>query len=241
MNKKLLIILAVVVIGAGGWFGYNYYMENQQTSNRLAAANSVRQNDGDTYAANQGIDADLTGGVMASSQDENGLVGLSDTTPLAGEMPASLPTPAAPAAVPPAPPASIPEHVVDAAPEQKVIYNPQNGRDPTFSKADQAFVNRQIQLQKQEEERRRQAQLAEQRRRDAELQKQRELEEWRAKNPAWEVQNKIHVSGIVGQEAFINGKVYGVGDSVLGARITRVTLESVSFIYKGQRFTKQVK
>ena len=51
---------------------------------------------------------------------------------------------------------------------------------------------------------------------------------------------KIRINGIIGQEVFIGDRVYGVGSTVLGARIVQVLPESVVFSYKGQRFTKKV-
>lgn len=129
-----------------------------------------------------------------------------------------------------------------AAPQKEslVVYNPPTDRDPTLSSDDTLLLKHREEerLRALEAERRRKAE--EERRRLAELERQRQLELDRLRNPAREVRGKIRVSGIIGQEVFIGNKIYSVGQSVLGARILSVQPDSVVFIYKGQKFTKNV-
>ena len=44
----------------------------------------------------------------------------------------------------------------------------------------------------------------------------------------------------MGNEAIINGNVVGIGGTILGARITRISDTSVTFVYKGQTFVKKL-
>ena len=61
------------------------------------------------------------------------------------------------------------------------------------------------------------------------------------KHPEAEVQDKIQIGGIIGQEVFIGSKIYTVGNTIYGARIVSVSPDSVEFSYKGRTFVRKVK
>jgi hypothetical protein len=122
----------------------------------------------------------------------------------------------------------------------KSVFNPDNKRDPFLSADEAASIERQrlAELRRREEERLRR-EAAEQARL-AEIERLRLLEEELRRNPAREVINRLRVDGIVGQDAIVNGQLKSIGESILGARITRVSDTSVTFTYKGQSFVKQL-
>lgn len=134
----------------------------------------------------------------------------------------------------------VEENVEQPQTDLKVSFNPAVNRDPTLSPDDTLL------LKHREEERLRAIEAEKQRKLDAErkrleeLERQRQLELERLRDPSREIRGKIRISGIVGDEVFIGDKVYGVGKTVLGARIISVQPDSVVFIYKGQKFTKKV-
>ncbi|MDR0734595.1 MAG: hypothetical protein LBG16_02700 [Elusimicrobiota bacterium] len=120
------------------------------------------------------------------------------------------------------------------------VFKPETKRDPFMSKQEIELIeSARIAEQKRRESERKRLEDQEKARR-AEIEKQRLLEEELRKNPAREIINKIRVDGIVANEVIINGSFKGVGDSVLGARITKVSGTGVTFIYKGQTFVKKV-
>ena len=123
----------------------------------------------------------------------------------------------------------------------RVTFNPKNKRDPTLSPDDILLIEYREQERlyaiELEEERKRE----EERRKKAEAERQRQLELERARDPSKDIRNKIHISGVIGQEVFIGKKVYTIGDRVLGARIEEVHPEYVIFVYKGQHFRRNVK
>lgn len=55
-------------------------------------------------------------------------------------------------------------------------------------------------------------------------------------HPSREIVDKISVDGILGNDAIVNGEVVSVGSKVLGAKVLKVTDNSVWFIYKGEHF-----
>ena len=129
-------------------------------------------------------------------------------------------------------------------PEQapKVAYNPTTNRDPTLSPDDVLLLKHREAERLKALEAEKQRKLEAERRRLAELERQRQLELEYLRDPSREVRGKIRVAGIVGQEIFIGdgAQAYGVGDSVLGARIVSIQPDAVVFMYKGQKFTKKV-
>ena len=123
----------------------------------------------------------------------------------------------------------------------RVVFNPKNKRDPTLSPDDILLIKFREQERlyaiELEEERKRE----EERRKKAEEERRRQIELENARDPSRNIRNKIHVSGVIGKEVFIGSKVYTIGDRVLGARIAEVHPEYVIFVYKGQRFRRNVK
>ena len=119
-------------------------------------------------------------------------------------------------------------------------FAPVNKRDPFLSREEVASIEaaRQAEMRRLEDERR-QLEVQE-RARLAEEERLRKLAEELAKNPARAIINKIKIDGFVGNEAIINGQFKSVGDTVLGAKITKITHDNVTFIYKGQTFSKKM-
>lgn len=124
--------------------------------------------------------------------------------------------------------------------EPKVVFNPSSDRDPMLSVDDALLLKHREEQRLRAIEAERQRKIEEERRRLAEIERQRQLELERLRDPSKEIRGKIRINGIIGQEVFIGNRVYGVGSTVLGARIVQVLPESVVFTYKGQRFTKKV-
>jgi hypothetical protein len=125
------------------------------------------------------------------------------------------------------PPAAPP---ADKAAPQARVFAPETKRNPFMSQQEvESIETARIAEQKRLESERKRLEDEEKARRAA-LERQRLLEEELRKNPAREVINRIRVEGIVASEAIINGDFKGVGDAVLGARITRVGSNGVTFI-----------
>ncbi|MDR0646571.1 MAG: CCDC34 family protein [Elusimicrobiota bacterium] len=122
-----------------------------------------------------------------------------------------------------------------------VTFEPASARDPFLSKDEIASIERmrQDEIKRIEQERKRL--LDAERARLAELEEKRRRDEELRKNPAKEIIGRISIDGIVGSEAIINGKFRKIGDTVLGAKVTRVSDTSVTFVYKGQTFVKKIK
>lgn len=126
----------------------------------------------------------------------------------------------------------------EAAP--RVVFAPTNARDPFLSREEVDSIEK-ARLAEQKriaDERRRLEEIEKQRR--AEAERQRQLEEELKRNPARAIINKISIDGILGTEAIVNGEVVGKGGTVLGAKIVKITDDSVTFVYKGQRFVKKL-
>ena len=129
------------------------------------------------------------------------------------------------------------------APKKKkelVVFNSKTHRDPTLSPDDFLLLQYREQQRLAALEAERQRKLAEERRRREEEERRRQLELARIKDPTREVRGLIHIGGIIGQEVFIGDKVYTIGNKVYGARITKVTPDSVVFSYKGHTFVKKM-
>ena len=122
----------------------------------------------------------------------------------------------------------------------RVVFAPTNNRDPFLSmeEVDSIEKARLAEQKRIAEERRRMEELERQRR--AELERQRRLEEELKRNPARAIIDKITIDGILGTEAIVNGEIVGVNGTVLGAKVVKVSDDSVTFVYKGQRFVKKL-
>ncbi len=126
----------------------------------------------------------------------------------------------------------------EAAP--RVVFAPTNSRDPFLSREEVDSIEK-ARLAEQKriaDERKRMEELERQRR--AELERQRQLEEELKRNPARAIIDKITIDGILGTEAIVNGEIVGVNGTVLGAKVVKVSDDSVTFVYKGQRFVKKL-
>lgn len=125
--------------------------------------------------------------------------------------------------------------------EPRVVFNPKSQRDPTLSPDDLLLLAHREKQRLAAIEAERQRKLAEERRKREEAERQRLLELERLKDPTKDIRNRIHVSGVIGQEVFIGDKIYTVGNSIYGARIIEVTPDYVVFSYKGHQFRRNVK
>ena len=138
-------------------------------------------------------------------------------------------------------PVVAPEAAQPAPARRGKVFAPVSSRDPFLSREEVESIEaaRLAEIRRIESERKRleDAEKA----RLAEIERQRLLELEKLKNPAREVINKIRVEGVMGAGAIVNGQFKSVGESVLGARITKVSDTSVTFIYKGQTFVKQMR
>ena len=177
-----------------------------------------------------------------------------ETTMMPEALPASVPADTVSAPSLPAQPVSavpaaeeavlvpaVPVQEAAAAPKEPLVqFNPPTDRDPTLSPDDALLLKHREEERLRALEAERQRKLEEERRRLAELERQRRLELERLRDPSREIRGRIRVSGIIGQEAFIGNRIYSVGQTILGARIVEVRPDSVVFVYKGQRFIKNV-
>lgn len=128
----------------------------------------------------------------------------------------------------------------EGKPEPRVVFAPKSNRDPFLSREEVDSIEK-ARLAEQKRiaaERKRLEELERQRR--AEAERQRQLEEELKRNPARAVIDKITIDGILGTEAIVNGEVVGIGGSILGAKVVKVSDDSVTFVYKGQRFVKKL-
>ena len=132
------------------------------------------------------------------------------------------------------------EPAVEEEQKPTVAYLPQTDRDPTLSPTDLMIIRHREMERLRAIEAEKQRKLEAERQRLAELERLRQLELERMRDPSKEIRGKIRINGIIGQEVFIGSKVYTVGKTVLGAKIVRVQPDSVTFMYKGQKFIKKV-
>lgn len=124
--------------------------------------------------------------------------------------------------------------------KQDIRFAPKNTRDPFLSREEVDTIQKARDAeQKRIDEERRKIEDAEKARRDAQM-KQKEYEEELKRNPARAIIDKISVDGILGNEAIVNGEIKGIGAVVMGAKIVSVSDNSVTFVYKGQRFVKKL-
>ena len=137
-----------------------------------------------------------------------------------------------------APRESVSEKPAEAT-SAKRVFKPK--RDPTLSPDDVLLLDfrEKQRLAAIAAERKRQEDEEKRKREEEEKQRLRQL--YLLKHPEAEVQDKIHIGGIIGQEVFIGSKIYTVGNTIYGARIVSVSPDSVEFSYKGRTFVRKVK
>jgi len=122
---------------------------------------------------------------------------------------------------------------------KKVTFNP-NRRNPFLSKEEVIQIEQERKARQRkaaEEAAARERQLKAEREK---LLKQKIWEEEMRRYPARAVMYKLHVDGILGSEAIVNGEVVSIGSKVLGATVVSITDDSVWFTYKGQRFQRKL-
>lgn len=145
-----------------------------------------------------------------------------------------------PAASPAAPAVAAPKAAAPKKEEKVIRFAPKSKRDPFLSMAEVDSIEKaRLAEQKRLSDERSKLEGLERARRD-ELEKQRRYEEELKRNPARAIIDKITIDGILGNEAIINGDIKGIGSTVLGAQVVKVSDNSVTFTYKGQRFVKKL-
>lgn len=122
----------------------------------------------------------------------------------------------------------------------RVMFKLNSQRDPMLSPDDVLLLRarEQNRLAMEAAERRRQVEA--ERKRKAEEERKRQWELLLLKDPTVVVRNKIKIGGIIDKEVLIGGKLYTIGNTYMGAKIISVSPESVTFSYKGRKFTKKV-
>ena len=259
MNKKLILLLVVVCVLAGGWFGYTFWNNSRQSQNRQVLAAQRKEvvdampskvTESYTELGSMSLGSSLPPDNAAGSQ-EGDFIAVKDT--VTGKEKEDIiikGAPAVPPAVQNAAQTAAKKEVKDAAAiaqsaasavVERVSFNPATRRDPTISREEQALAELKEKDRMRAAEAARLAREAAARKAKEDLARRLREEEDMKRNPAREVIGKINLQGIVNKEAFINDRVYGVGQSVLGARIISITDGEVLFNYKGQNFTKKIK
>ena len=140
------------------------------------------------------------------------------------QAPEPAAAPAVPAAVSTAAPQEVPQSSAAAQAQgsaqqnQISYYKPRTTRDPTLSPDDYQRIKD-----------------AENARLEAERQA-RWAERNRPRTP--DITSRLQLQGIIGNAAIINGEMYAVGQSVLGARLLKVGTNYVIVEHKGKKFRK---
>lgn len=122
----------------------------------------------------------------------------------------------------------------------KVVFKLNSQRDPMLSPDDTLLLRAREQNRLATEAAERRKQVEEERKRKAEEERKRQWELLLLKDPTVVVRNKIKIGGIIDKEVLIGGKLYTIGNTYMGAKIVSVNPESVTFVYKGRKFTKKV-
>ncbi|ACC98132.1 hypothetical protein Emin_0577 [Elusimicrobium minutum Pei191] len=272
MNKKIIGILAFIIVAAGAWYGYDKWSEGQKQQKRRAVA-EAKQNELDAMPTSSETSlSSMNLGAFAPKIEEPAAMPSDDPAAAISQDFETQRETMDPTGAPqlPPPPGIIPDTLVapsqiaknasvsaaiaannikDEEPakvadillgKKSMQYTAMYNQDPTLSKYDRdiAEANRLARIRTEENARKarleaeRQARL----RREAEERARQEL----LKDPSRAIRNKIKIQGLVGQEVFINNKIYTVGSTILGAKIVYIGEDSVRFSYKGQTFTKKV-
>jgi len=110
---------------------------------------------------------------------------------------------------------------VSTGPKPTSYYSPRSDRDPILSPADYSRM-KEAELRRLENERA--MRLAANR---------------RPQEP--QIESRLHLQGIVGNAAIINGEMYSAGQTIYGAKILKVGANYVIGEYKGRKFRKVLK
>jgi cytoskeletal protein RodZ len=146
--------------------------------------------------------------------------------PAPREPSASAQAPAAAPAAQPAVSTAAPQAVQQStaaavgADGQKLVssFKPRTDRDPTLSPDDYQRIKDAEAARKEAERQARMAELN------------------RPKAP--DITSRLHLQGIVGNAAIINGDMYSVGQSVLGAKLVKVGANYIIVDHKGKKYRK---
>ena len=114
--------------------------------------------------------------------------------------------------------APVQQVAVSTGPKPTSYYSPKSDRDPILSPADYSRM-KEAELRRLENERA--MRLAASR---------------RPQEP--QIESRLHLQGIVGNAAIINGEMYSAGQTIYGAKILKVGANYVIGEYKGRKFRK---
>lgn len=123
----------------------------------------------------------------------------------------------------------------------RVSFNPTKKRDPMLSPDDILLMEHREKQRLAAIEAERKRKEEEERRRREEEERKRQWELMLLKDPSILIRDKIKINGIIDKEVLIGNKLYGIGNTYMGAKIVAVGPESVTFLYKGQKFVKKLK
>lgn len=127
----------------------------------------------------------------------------------------------------------------------KVSFNPTQTRDPMLSPDDLLLLESRERQRLAALEAERKRKEDEERRKREEAERKRQWELMLLKDPSMLIRDKIRIGGIIDKEVLIGGKLYTIGNTYYvgkeGAKIVAVGSDSVTFLYKGQRFVKKLK
>ena len=128
----------------------------------------------------------------------------------------------------------------EAVVKPHVSFNPKRKADPTLSPDDLLLLEHREKQRLAALEAERKRKEEEERKKRLEAERRRQWELALIKDPSMLIRDKIRIGGIIDKEVLIGGKLYTVGNTYLGAKIVAVGADSVTFLYKGQRFVKKV-
>ncbi len=224
LSSLLGWMLLVAVLAVPSFLFYNWWMKSkQQSSAELTQA---------PVSANIFPSADKThetSQILYSTPVPAAQPAAVTTYPAAGnavqDAPGSTPRPApaaavstAAASVAPAQPAASPDVSASTQTKKNSYFDPKSDRDPTLSPADYSRI-KEVEMQRKEDESR-------QKRERTKVEKKESCE------------SRLVLQGIVGKAVIINGEMYYAGQTIYGAKITKVGTDYILGECKGKKFKK---
>ncbi len=122
----------------------------------------------------------------------------------------------------------------------KVTFQMKSSRDPMLSSDDLLLLAAREKQRLALEAAARKKEEAAARKKRAEEERKRQWEILLLKDPSVIVRNKIKIDGVIDKEVLIDGKLYTIGNTYMGAKIIGVGSDVVTFTYKGHKFTKKI-
>lgn len=223
-------LILIAALAVPGLLFYNWWSK-QSAANRAELEKKVRSRGVEVFGGAQDtakLGNPLDGKAAAPGVSASTSAAVAVSTPAAAQVQASTATPTAgddstTLLRQESPPAAAP---VAASSDTLVAL----ARDPTLSPYDLVRIE-QIALEKAQRERELREGIHIARKRTVRV----------VEHP---VENDIDLQGIVstdeGDKAIINGEMVGEGELVKGAKVVKITSQTVVFMYKGRRFSKVI-